>query len=347
MGSRHHPCMITLLDGAAVKVYVGPRGRCVKCGRPARVRLVYGNAWLCDEHFLEHVRDKVLKSMQRYSMVRPGDRVILGVSGGKDSAALMDVLDKIASDLEVDVVAVHINLGIGDYSSESLRAFRLACSRAMRVKCLELDLKELIGMYLPDIVRMSRRPACSVCGLIRRYLLNALAIEVGASSVATGHHLNDVLVYALKNFLGQNVGQLSKLGPVVEGEGSAARRIRPLFDVYEDETAAYALLGEVPYTPAVCPFKPRGSVEELLKGALNSLESGSPSMLISSVRAIAREASRYPASSAPVGACKYCGMPTSRDVCGFCSLTQSLLGTPLGPDVRRKLRETVSRLRLT
>ena len=339
--------MITLLDGAAIKVYVTPRGRCAKCGRPARVRLVYGNAWLCDEHFLEHVREKVLRSMTRYSMVRPGDRVIVGVSGGKDSTALMDVLDKVSADLKVDVVAVHINMGIGDYSDESLKAFRLACSRASRVRCLELDLKELIGLYLPDIVKMTRRPACSVCGLIRRYLLNALALELGASSVATGHHLNDVLVYALKNFLGQNLDQLSKLGPVVEGEGPAVRRIRPLFDVYEDETAAYVLLGEIPYTPAVCPFKPRGSVENLLKDALNSLERGSPSMLISSVRALARQASRYQASGSPLKACKYCGMPTSRDVCGFCSLTESLLGRPLGPEVRRRLREKLSLLGFT
>ena len=343
MAAPRRPCMITLLDGAAVRVYVEPRGRCVRCGRPARVRLPYARAWLCDEHFLEYVRGKVVRSIQRYSMVRPGERVLVAVSGGKDSATLMDVLDKASAQLNVDVVAVHINMGIGDYSRESLEAFRRACAGARRVRCLEVDLKDLIGMYLPDVVRALRRPACSVCGLIRRYVLNALALELGASAVATGHHLNDVMAYAVKNFLGQNTDQISKMGPVVEGEGSAVRRIRPLFDVYEDEARAYALLAGVPYTPAVCPFKPRSSLEDLLKDMLDSIERRSPSMLISSARALAREAHRYPAAHPPIGRCRYCGMPTSRDVCAFCSLTLSLTGTPLGPEVRARLREIVER----
>ncbi|MGC9210039.1 MAG: ATP-binding protein [Acidilobus sp.] len=335
--------MTLLLDGSAVKVYDQPRGKCIRCGGPARVRIEYARAWLCDEHFLDYVRQKVLRSVQRYDMLRPGDKVLVGVSGGKDSSALMDILDKVSEQLKIDVIAVHINMGIGEYSRESLEAFRQACSRARRVRCLELDLKELVGLYLPDILRRIRRPACSVCGLIRRYLLNALALELGATAVATGHNMNDLMTYAVKNFLGQRLDQIAKLGPVEEGEASAVRRVRPLYDVYEDETRAYVMIGGVPYTPAVCPFKPSESVETTIKEMLESLERASPSFLISSARALSRELGRYPRPEEPIRRCKYCGMPTSRDVCGFCTLTQSVLGRPMGPEVRERVRSLLNR----
>ncbi|MGC9071430.1 MAG: ATP-binding protein [Acidilobus sp.] len=336
--------MAVLLDGSAVRVYDQPKGRCFKCGRPARVRLTYARAWLCDDHFVEYVKEKVIRSVQGYEMLKPGEQVLVGVSGGKDSSALMDILDRASDELKVDVVAVHINMGIGDYSRESIEAFRQACSRTHRVKCLELDLKDLLGVYLPDILRRIRRPACSVCGLLRRYLLNALALELGATAVATGHHMNDLMAYAVKNFLGQRLDQISKLGPVEQGEASAVRRVRPLYEVYEDEARAYVMTAGVPYTPAVCPFKPRRSVEMTIKEMLEALERDSPSILISSARALAKEIVRYPRSQEPMGRCVYCGMPTSREVCGFCSLTRSILGRPMGPEVREKVRDLVSKL---
>ena len=328
------------LEGSAVKVYDRPVARCQRCGRPARVRLEYANAWLCDEHFLEYVVEKVRRNLTKYNMVAPGQTLLLAVSGGKDSVTLLDALDKLAPQLGIRVVAVHIVLGLGKFSEESLRAFSEACSRAMNVKCLTVDLKEVAGFYLPDLLKAVRRPACSVCGLVKRYILNAIAAEVGASSVATGHHLNDLLAYVLKNFLLQEVGQIAKLGPVDEAEGSAVRRVRPLFDVYEDETRAYVHLAGLRPPSVDCPYKPRDTVEVRLKEALDSLERGSPSMLISSIRKIASNLSLYSsASHGPLGRCKYCGMPASGDVCGFCSMTKRVFGRPLGPEVLSKLRE--------
>ncbi|MCG2882194.1 MAG: tRNA 2-thiocytidine biosynthesis TtcA family protein [Acidilobus sp.] len=338
--------MAVLLDGAAVKVYSEPKGRCIKCGRPARVRLLYARAWLCDEHFLEYLREKVARGLTRYGMTRKGDKVVVAVSGGKDSMTLMDVLSHLSTRLGIELIAVHINLGIGDFSQQSLSAFREACKRYQGVKCLELDLKELTGFYLPDLLKAVRRPACSVCGLVRRYILNALAVELGASEVATGHHMNDIMAYAIKNFLGQNLEQIPKLGPVVEGEESAVRRIRPLFDVYEDETRAYVIIGGVPYTSAVCPFKPRDSMEDVIKWMLETIERRSPSLLISSARKMAESLESYPRSERPMGRCKYCGMPTSREVCSFCSLTQAIAGRPLGPEVRSKIRDIAAKLAL-
>jgi uncharacterized protein (TIGR00269 family) len=326
-----------LLEAPAVKVFDEPRAKCVKCGAPARIRLNYANAWLCDAHFKEHLKERVKGNLLKYNMVKGGDTLLLAVSGGKDSVALMSFLDEIAPELKVNVVAVHIVLGMGEFSDRSLEAFKAACSRARNIRCVTIDLKEVLGMYMPEVIRRSRRPACSVCGLVKRYLLNALAASMGASAIATGHHMNDLMTYAVKNFLQQRLDNITKLGPVSESEGSAVKRVRPLYDIYEDEIRAFVKVYGVNHVDIACPFKTRSTVEETIKESLNRIEAESPSTLISSARALAKGLSSYPRPASPPNRCRYCGMPASGDECGFCRLTERLTGSPMGPDVVRKV----------
>ncbi|MGC9112509.1 ATP-binding protein [Acidilobus sp.] len=336
---------MVVLEAPAVKVYESPRAKCVKCGAPARIRLSYANAWFCDKHFREYVKERVKNNIIKYNMVKRGETLLVAVSGGKDSVTLMSVLDEAAPELGVNIVAVHIVLGMGEFSEKSLEAFRDACSKAKNVKCVTVDLKELLGMYMPEIIRRSRRPACSVCGLVKRYILNAMAVSLGASAIATGHHMNDLMTYAIKNFMEQKLDNITKLGPVSESEGSAVKRVRPLYDIYEDETRAFVKVYGLNYVDIECPFKSTSTLEVIIKDMLSRAESESPSLTISAARALARNLPSYPRPASAPNRCRLCGMPSNGDVCGFCKLTKSLTGAPLGPEVRSRIEGLMSSLR--
>lgn len=296
-------------------------------------------------HFKEYIKERVANNIVKYNMVKKGETLLLAVSGGKDSITLMNVLDEIAPELGINIVAVHIVLGMGEFSEKSLEAFKDACSRAKNVKCITVDLKELLGMYMPEIIRRSRRPACSVCGLVKRYILNAMAMSIGASAIATGHNMNDLMTYAIKNFMEQKLDSITKLGPVSETEGSAVKRVRPLYDIYEDETRAFVKVYGLNYVDIDCPFKSASTLETIIKDMLNRAESESPSITISAARALARNLPSYPRPVNPPNRCRLCGMPSNGDVCGFCKLTKSLTGTPLGPEVRNRIESMASSLK--
>jgi uncharacterized protein (TIGR00269 family) len=318
--------------------------RCSLCEEPAVTLVRYAKLRLCRKHFAEFVRRRVIKTIERYRLIKSGWKVLVAVSGGKDSSALLHILSEVSRQLNFDVVAVHIDLGIGEYSRKAREVVEKLCG-ILGVQLVVLDLKDLIGASLPELVTRSRRPACSVCGLVKRYLINSAALELGANAIALGHHMDDLLPYVVKNFITQDLGGIGKLGPGTESEEGLIGRVRPLYEISEREVALYAYVQGLPVVESSCPYTVRGgSIEEEVRRFLNSLEEGSPGIKIAFARALAKNLDFYKSRLlGQVGRCRYCGTPTSAEVCAFCRLTERGLGKPMGPAVRAKIREIVER----
>ena len=323
--------------------------KCSYCDEPAVTIIRYAKLRLCKKHFTEFIVRKVRRSIERYRLIESGWRVLVAVSGGKDSNSLLHILAKLSKEMNFEIIALHIDLGIGEYSKKSREAVEKLC-KSLGVPLIIVDLRELIGAGLPDIVARTRRPACSVCGLIKRYIINVVGVELGADVVALGHHLDDLLPYIFKNFILQNLGEISKLGPRTESDEGLVGRIRPLYEVLESEIMLYTTLESIPVVNETCPLSiKRRSLESEVRDFLERLESRSPGFKIGFARSIARNIDFYRrglANSKPLRRCAYCGMPTSEDVCAFCKLTERTLGKPMGPIVREKVRETIARLGL-
>jgi uncharacterized protein (TIGR00269 family) len=319
--------------------------RCSLCEEPAITLVRYAKLRLCRKHFAEFVRRRVIKTIERYRLVQSGWRVLIAVSGGKDSSALLYILSEVSKQLNFEVVAVHIDLGIGEYSRKSREVVERLCG-ILGVPLVLLDLKDLIGASLPELVARSRRPACSVRGLVKRYLINSVALELGADAVALGHHMDDLLPYVVKNFITQNLGGIGKPGPRTESEEGLVGRIRPLYEISEREVALYAYVQELPVVESSCPYTVRGgSIEEEVRKFLNSLEEGSPGIKVAFARALAKNLDFYKGRLPDqLGKCRYCGTPTSAEVCAFCRLTERGLGKPMGPAVRAKIKEIAKKL---
>ena len=312
--------------------------RCSVCGRPAVAFVRYQRRYLCRDHYISFVEGKVRRALKKYGMVREGYRVLVALSGGKDSSTLLGALASLRGELGYELVAVHIDLGIYDYSVRSREAAR-KLSSALGVPLIEVPLEDVLGATIPELAKMSRRPACSVCGMVKRYVTNAAAVELEVDALALGHNADDLAVYNLKSFLSQDLEAISKLGPKTTTlEDLAVSRIRPLYLVYEKESFLYALLRGLPFLHEECPFVSNRQMEVSLKDIVNKLEDERPGTKMQMVTKLALRIKDYPKPAGEIRRCRVCGLISSGDICSFCRTTKKALGEPMGPRVREYIR---------
>src|SRR5688572_8556876 len=144
---------------------VASGSKCRVCRGPAIIDLPRHNANFCAEHFMELCRRQVTKAIEHWSMLSKDDRVLVAVSGGKDSLAVWDLL----LDLGYQADGLYVGLGIGEYSDvsgEYARAF--AAARGLRL--IEISLRGDYGYDIPTASKATRRVPCSACGLSKRHL---------------------------------------------------------------------------------------------------------------------------------------------------------------------------------
>ena len=296
------------------------------------------NAAFCRDCFLHHCREQVRRALDDHDMLRPDDRVLVTVSGGKDSLALWDLL----TELGFRADGLYLGLGIGDYSDasgEHTRAF--AHERGLALH--EVDLRAQHGYDVPTAAAATRRSPCGACGLSKRHLFNAVALEHGYDALATGHNLDDEAAVLLGNVLRWEIGYLGRQYPVLPASEGFARKVKPLVRLGEREMAAYCVLRGIDYQVEECPMAD-GNRHLGFKEVLNALEDRSPGSKAAFLfgflaRGHERFADTAEEERAALTPCPECGAPTSGEgLCAFCSLrTRARLFDP-PTDVRVDLR---------
>lgn len=202
--------------------------------------------------------DDIKRAVRRYHLLDRGDRVAVGISGGKDSLFLLYTLHWLCqtSFQEVQLFPIHIGLGWQE-DATSLADF-------CRTKGLELtEIKTQIGKVVFD-VREESNP-CSLCAHMRRGALNNTAITLGCNKVALGHHLDDALATFFLNFC--YTGRLATFQPRTELSRSGLVTIRPLVYVREQTIIDVAKRDELPVQKSFCPaagHTKRAEMEELV-----------------------------------------------------------------------------------
>lgn len=299
--------------------------KCRVCRGPAIIDLPRHNANFCADHFLELCRRQVAKAIKDHRMLEPTDRVLVAVSGGKDSLAVWDLL----IDLGYQADGFYIGLGIGDYSDESAGyARRFAEERGLKLH--EVSLREDYGYDVPTAAAVTGRVPCSACGLSKRHLFDKAAIDGGYDVVVTGHNLDDEAAVLYGNVLRWEVEYLARQLPVLPARDGFPKKAKPLVRLTERETAAWCVVRGIDYLVEECPMA-AGNKHLGYKDALNSLEAASPGSkaafylgfldrmapLLDDAAATGRES---------LSRCPSCGAPTSGDVCTFCRLVTRVGG---------------------
>lgn len=293
--------------------------KCTVCRGPAVIDIRRHNSNFCTDHFVEHCRRQVVRAIDEFDMIRPGDRVLVAVSGGKDSLALWELL----IDLGHDVDGFIIGLGIGDYSAQSTEhARRFAEERSLRL--LEVDLPGHYGFDIPNGSKAARRVPCSACGLSKRHLFDRTAIEGGYDVVATGHNLDDEAAVLMGNTLHWQTDYLGRQSPVLPARDGFPRKVKPLVRLSERETAAYCVVRSIDYIVDECPMA-AGNRHLGYKAALDQLEAQSPGSKHSFYfgfleRAFSQFEPLAASDREDLEACTSCGAPTTAGECAFCRL---------------------------
>ena len=312
--------------------------KCRVCKGPAVIDVRRHNANFCVEHFLRLCRDQTAKAISQFAMLEPGERVLVAVSGGKDSLALWDLL----LELGYPTDGLYVGLGIGDYSDSSAtyaRAF--AAERGLEL--VEVDLRETHGYDIPTGAKSAKRAPCSVCGMSKRHVFDRAALDGGYDALATGHNLDDEAAVLFGNVLRWETEYLARQAPVLAARDGFPRKIKPLVRLGERETAAYCILRGIDYEVEECPMAV-GNKHLGYKEALNAIETTSPgSKQQFYFGYLERAASRFsPEETDGIGdgvalsPCERCGAPTPGEVCAFCRLAErARQAQPVAAPVRK------------
>jgi tRNA-5-methyluridine54 2-sulfurtransferase len=299
--------------------------KCTVCRGPAVIDVRRHNANFCGEHFLRLCRDQVAKAIRDHEMLRPDERALVAVSGGKDSLAVWDILVELGYQAD----GLYVGLGIGEYSDASGEAARaFASQRGLHL--VEVDLPAEHGFDIPTGSRAARRAPCSACGLSKRHLFDDAARRGGYDVVVTGHNLDDEAAVLFGNVLRWQTEYLGRQHPVLPARDGFPRKVKPLVRLGEREMAAYCVLRGIDYIVEECPMA-AGNRHLGYKEALNAVEATSPGTkhdfyfgFLS--RAADRFAGEAAAEREHLGACDRCGAPTPNDVCAFCRLAERAAG---------------------
>lgn len=307
--------------------------KCTVCKEPAVIDIRRHNANFCAEHFLRLCRDQVAKAIKDFSMIEPHERVLVAVSGGKDSLAVWDIL--VALGYQAD--GLYLGLGIGDYSDASGELAR-SFARERGLHLVEVDLPADHGFDIPTGARAARRAPCSACGLSKRHLFDEAARTGGYDVVVTGHNLDDEAAVLFGNVLHWQADYLGRQLPVLPARHGFPRKVKPLVRLGEREMAAYCVIRGIDYIVDECPMA-AGNRHLGYKEALNAIEATSPGTKHDFYFGfLARASHRFTPDAAAeqeaLRPCAECGAPTTGEVCAFCRLVEratTAVPVSLGP----------------
>lgn len=313
--------------------------RCRYCDKEAVIRIPYAKLSLCVDHFRGFIVSRVEDIIKRCKMVKQGDRVLLAVSGGKDSIALAHIMNNISDRIGFKLVILHIDLGIGEYSKKSREIVKNICNK-LNLDNIIIDLRQDLGFTLPDFIsRLRTRRICSLCGIVKRYIMNATAIELKLDAIATAHHADDILTYIVKNFVIQDYTYTRKLVPITRGiPGIAATKIKPFYEVYEKYIALYTMYSKLEFIDIECPYSKDNDLETIIRRFIDDIENKSPGIKISMLRRFANKYLQLGEEDITKN-CSFCGLVSQKDICSFCKLTEKSFGKPLGIELRNKISE--------
>jgi tRNA 2-thiocytidine biosynthesis protein TtcA len=233
------------------------------------------------------IAKKTTRAITDFNLVEDGDRVMVGLSGGKDSWALIQILDVLRqrAPIEFSVVAVNVDSGYEGYQHK-------AVAEACRARGWEFHSEHTsIGATIDDKLDSDDTP-CSLCARLRRGVLYRLAKQTAATKIALGHHLDDFVETVLLNLF--FAGALKAMPARLVSDDRAHVVIRPLVYVTEAEARAYAKENELPIIGCCCPACGDLSLQrQRVKRLIAELEREHPNVKSSMIKALANVMPRH------------------------------------------------------
>ncbi len=241
--------------------------KCQICRKKATYVLYRHKIAFCKVHFQEHLHNQIIRVIKKYKMFSPGDRILVGISGGKDSLGLLIALNKIGAKT---LIPIHINLGFSQFSEETMKIIE-NFNKLFHFNIKTYYLQDLLGFSLQEVASKVNKPFCSLCGTFKRYYLNQLAIENKCNVLVTGHNLDDLCAFLMSNIMNWHMQYLERLIPVLPAETSLVKKVKPLARLTDNELSLYIQSQGIKVLDDTCPYS-KGSKLETYKNILHNFE---------------------------------------------------------------------------
>ncbi|MCX7831665.1 MAG: hypothetical protein N2440_02050 [Actinobacteria bacterium] len=267
-------------------------------------------AHICNDCIPEFISRRVISTIRSHRMVKQGQKVALGFSGGKDSTTLLSVFKKAEKKIGVKVIPFHLHLGFGSYSDSVLEKARKAAEK------IGTDLKVY---YLEDysvrIEPIGSFPACAVCGAIKRNIFNRIARDLNCNVLATAHTFDDIFLFTIKNFISKKDNIPASY--LVSSRDGIPIKIKPLYRIPESLTKIYCDILGLDYVSGECPVSDKKG--HSLKSVFSQIDEVSPGMrrqILDNFKRIYKKVGKKQKDL--IFDCKICGEPSTQEICALC-----------------------------
>ncbi len=297
---------------------------CDRCENPVAYTRKYSGEKLCSNCFSNSILRKTAKTISKYKMIQNDELVAVAVSGGKDSLALLKIMNHMAANHNFRIKAITIDEGIPGYRNEALEIVRQFCEE-QNVDFKVYSYKELFELSLDEALSLrenDKTSSCSICGTLRRRAMEYAAKDIGANVIATGHNLDDTLQTFVINMLSGDTSKVGWMNP--DTSGNTLRKIKPFCEIYESEIVFYAFTNNIPFQSEPCPHMNEGIRTEI-REFLNSLEnqhSGIKNNLYQSILKVSQVVKD--SNQKQKGVCEKCGSECTGTTCSVCNMVLKL-----------------------
>lgn len=268
------------------------------------------------------IERKVAETIEKYNLISDGDKVVVALSGGKDSTSVIYILKKMG----YDVHGLMIDLYLGNWSEIHKKNMIKFCEE-QNIPLTIVDMKKEIGQgicFIKAVLKKQKNlTGCTVCGIIKRWILNKWAKKLRADKIVTGHNLDDEAQNVLMNFLKGNVLLGINSSPATGGKSidGFVQRVKPLFYVAENDIRAYAKSKkfDILYDKCPCSFE---TYRSNTRDWSDNISDDKKLAIVENFQKLIPKLREENTTELKV--CKKCGEPSRGEICSACKIFECL-----------------------
>jgi uncharacterized protein (TIGR00269 family) len=307
---------------------------CEQCNSKTVITLPYGPHYFCEKHFTKFFEDRFRKTIRKYKLFKPKEKLLIALSGGKDSCVLLHLLSKYYSKSNL-LEALIIDEGVKGYRENAINLAEENC-KERGIKYTIIEFKKEFGItndkLMPLILSNPKMGGtCSFCGTLRRNIMNKYSKKLKMDKLVTGHNLDDEVQSFVMNVFNNDFDRLKRMNAtsgIIDYEGFV-KRIKPLYETPEKEIIAYAAMNNIKhYSAECCPYSwtaKRNEYREMITNFENRFPGTEYSILrfFENLKPLLKPKKELKQKfSNCLHECKKCKEPTEKELCKACEMIQ-------------------------